>query len=129
MEPFRRVLGVVAPLDRPDVDTDQIIPKQFLKRIERTGYGPFLFYDWRYLDDGVTEDESDHAHREAMRAFDQFERDLQDKGRAILETAVNFPPPISRRWSTALALLCIRHSSPPGSGCGWRRKGEVMPLR
>src|SRR6266850_1396051 len=38
----------MAPLDRADVDTDQIIPKQFLKRIERTGYGPFLFFDWRY---------------------------------------------------------------------------------
>jgi len=47
MEPFTRVTGVVAPLDRADVDTDQIIPKQFLKRIERSGYGPFLFYDWR----------------------------------------------------------------------------------
>src|SRR5256885_11257939 len=41
------------PLDRADVDTDQIIPKQFLKRIERTGYGPFLFYDWRQADDFV----------------------------------------------------------------------------
>jgi 3-isopropylmalate/(R)-2-methylmalate dehydratase small subunit len=47
MEPFTRVTGVLAPLDRANVDTDQIIPKQFLKRIERTGYGPFLFYDWR----------------------------------------------------------------------------------
>jgi 3-isopropylmalate/(R)-2-methylmalate dehydratase small subunit len=44
---FRRVTGRVAVLDRADVDTDQIIPKQFLKRIERTGYGEFLFYDWR----------------------------------------------------------------------------------
>lgn len=52
MEPFIRLQGLVAPLDRVNVDTDQIIPKQFLKRIERTGYGPFLFYDWRYLDDG-----------------------------------------------------------------------------
>ncbi len=43
----------MAPLDRADVDTDQIIPKQFLKRIERTGYGPFLFYDWRQADDFV----------------------------------------------------------------------------
>ena len=42
-----KVSGRMAPLDRADVDTDQIIPKQFLKRIERTGYGPFLFYDWR----------------------------------------------------------------------------------
>jgi 3-isopropylmalate/(R)-2-methylmalate dehydratase small subunit len=47
MKAFRTVTGRVAVLDRADVDTDQIIPKQFLKRIERTGYGEFLFYDWR----------------------------------------------------------------------------------
>jgi 3-isopropylmalate/(R)-2-methylmalate dehydratase small subunit len=47
MKPFHSVTGRVAFLDRADVDTDQIIPKQFLKRIERTGYGEFLFYDWR----------------------------------------------------------------------------------
>jgi 3-isopropylmalate/(R)-2-methylmalate dehydratase small subunit len=47
MKPVRRVTGRVAVLDRTDVDTDQIIPKQFLKRIERTGYGEFLFFDWR----------------------------------------------------------------------------------
>jgi 3-isopropylmalate/(R)-2-methylmalate dehydratase small subunit len=48
MLPFRVHTGLVAPLDRPNVDTDQIIPKQFLKRIERTGFGEFLFYDWRF---------------------------------------------------------------------------------
>src|SRR5438105_13354942 len=47
MKPFRRVTSRAAVLDRADVDTDQIIPKQFLKRIERTGYGDFLFFDWR----------------------------------------------------------------------------------
>jgi 3-isopropylmalate/(R)-2-methylmalate dehydratase small subunit len=47
MEPFTSVTGVAMPLDRADVDTDQIIPKQFLKRIERTGFGEFLFFDWR----------------------------------------------------------------------------------
>jgi 3-isopropylmalate/(R)-2-methylmalate dehydratase small subunit len=52
MKAFRRVRGPVAVLDRPDVDTDQIIPKQFLKRIERTGFGQFLFFDWRFDDDG-----------------------------------------------------------------------------
>ena len=52
MEPFVKHTGVVAPLDRADVDTDQIIPKQFLKRVERTGFGQFLFYDWRFLPDG-----------------------------------------------------------------------------
>ena len=46
MKPFRRAEGRIAVLDRPDVDTDQIVPKQFLKRIERTGFGEFLFYDW-----------------------------------------------------------------------------------
>lgn len=54
MEPFVKVTGIAAPLDRANVDTDQIIPKQFLKRIERTGFGKFLFYDWRYQDDGRT---------------------------------------------------------------------------
>jgi 3-isopropylmalate/(R)-2-methylmalate dehydratase small subunit len=52
MEAQKRVEGIVAALDRADVDTDQIIPKQFLKRIERTGYGPFLFNDWRFAPDG-----------------------------------------------------------------------------
>ena len=47
MKPFRKITAHAAPLDRVNVDTDQIIPKQFLKRIERTGYGEFLFYDWR----------------------------------------------------------------------------------
>jgi 3-isopropylmalate/(R)-2-methylmalate dehydratase small subunit len=54
MTPFTTHTGLVACMDRANVDTDQIIPKQFLKRIERTGYGPFLFFDWRYLDDGQT---------------------------------------------------------------------------
>lgn len=47
MKAFKKHTGLVAPLDRANVDTDQIIPKQFLKRIERTGFGEFLFYDWR----------------------------------------------------------------------------------
>ena len=52
MEPFRTLTALAAPLDRANVDTDQIIPKQFLKRIERTGYGDFLFFDWRQTPDG-----------------------------------------------------------------------------
>ncbi len=54
MEPIKKLTGIVAPLEALNVDTDQIIPKQFLKRIGRTGYGDVLFYDWRYLDDGKT---------------------------------------------------------------------------
>jgi 3-isopropylmalate/(R)-2-methylmalate dehydratase small subunit len=54
MTPFTVHRGRVAAMDRVNVDTDQIIPKQFLKRIERTGFGPFLFYDWRFEADGKT---------------------------------------------------------------------------
>ena len=66
MEPLERVEGVVAPLDRMNVDTDQIIPKQFLKRIERTGFGEFLFFDWRFNEDGTHnhEFELNQAHLE-----------------------------------------------------------------
>ncbi|HYY95578.1 MAG TPA: 3-isopropylmalate dehydratase small subunit [Pyrinomonadaceae bacterium] len=53
MLPFRTHTGTPAPLARPNVDTDQIIPKQFLKRVERTGFGEFLFYDWRYTAEGT----------------------------------------------------------------------------
>jgi len=53
MEALRKHRGQVVPLDRTNVDTDQIIPKQFLKRIERTGYGEFLFFDWRFNNDGT----------------------------------------------------------------------------
>lgn len=52
MKSFTEHSGLVAAMDRLNVDTDQIIPKQFLKRIERTGFGQFLFFDWRFLDDG-----------------------------------------------------------------------------
>ena len=52
MEPFKKMTALVAALDRADVDTDQIIPKQFLKRIERTGFGEFLFFDWMRTADG-----------------------------------------------------------------------------
>jgi 3-isopropylmalate/(R)-2-methylmalate dehydratase small subunit len=52
MQAFTKHTGLVAPMDRANVDTDQIIPKQFLKRIERTGFGKYLFFDWRFRDDG-----------------------------------------------------------------------------
>jgi 3-isopropylmalate/(R)-2-methylmalate dehydratase small subunit len=53
MRPVSKVSGRMVPLDRSDVDTDQIIPQQFLKRIERDGYGEFLFYNWAHTEDGV----------------------------------------------------------------------------
>jgi 3-isopropylmalate/(R)-2-methylmalate dehydratase small subunit len=64
MESFRKHTGIVVPLDKVNVDTDQIIPKQFLKRVERTGFGEFLFYDWRFAGDGKkNEDFVLHAPR------------------------------------------------------------------
>ena len=62
MEPFRTLTSLAAPLDRTNVDTDQIIPKQFLKRIERTGYGEFLFFDWRRTASGDPNPEFELNH-------------------------------------------------------------------
>ena len=61
MEKFTRLDGLVAPLDRPNVDTDAIIPKQYLKSVKRSGFGPNLFDDWRYLTPG--EPGQDHSQR------------------------------------------------------------------
>jgi 3-isopropylmalate/(R)-2-methylmalate dehydratase small subunit len=78
MEAFKILKGTVAPLDAQHVDTDQIIPKQFLKRVERTGFGQFLFFDWRYLNDGKTPNP-------------EFEMNLpRYKGASILVTRDNF---------------------------------------
>jgi len=65
MKPFRVHQGKAAPLDRVNVDTDQIIPKQFLKRIERTGFGEFLFYDWRRAQSGQAFVLDDPQHQSA----------------------------------------------------------------
>jgi len=62
MQEFTVHTGIVATMDRANVDTDQIIPKQFLKRIERTGFGQYLFYDWRFLDDGTPHPEFELNH-------------------------------------------------------------------
>lgn len=90
MQPFTVLTGIAAPLDRANVDTDQIIPKQFLKRIERTGFGQFLFFDWRYLADGTTPDP-------------EFElNDPKLQGATILVAARNFGSGSSREhapWS------------------------------
>lgn len=59
MEAFNTLYGMTAPLDKINVDTDQIIPKQFLKKIERTGFGVHLFHDWRYTDDAGTKSNSE----------------------------------------------------------------------
>lgn len=67
MQAFNKHSGIVAPLDRPNVDTDAIIPKQYLKSIKRSGFGPNAFDDWRYLDEGATD--IDNSKRRANPAF------------------------------------------------------------
>ncbi|EPG51304.1 3-isopropylmalate dehydratase small subunit [Leptospira kirschneri] len=79
MKPFTVLNGIVALLDRPNVDTDQIIPKQFLRKIERTGFGVHLFHDWRYLDDAVTKLNPDFSLNQERY-----------KGASILITRDNF---------------------------------------
>jgi 3-isopropylmalate/(R)-2-methylmalate dehydratase small subunit len=86
MEPFRIVTGLVAPLDRANVDTDAIIPKQFLKSIKRTGFGPNLFDAWRYLDAGAPG--MDHAKRPRNPDFALNEPRYQ--GATILLARRNF---------------------------------------
>jgi len=68
MEAFTVHTGVVGAMDRANVDTDQIIPKQFLKRIERTGFGQFLFFDWRFNDDGSDNQEFELNQPEVVGA-------------------------------------------------------------
>lgn len=67
MQSFTVHTGVVVTMDRANVDTDQIIPKQFLKRIERSGFGQFLFYDWRFLDDGTTPNDEFELNQPAVK--------------------------------------------------------------
>jgi 3-isopropylmalate/(R)-2-methylmalate dehydratase small subunit len=90
-QPFHVHTGLVAPLDRQNVDTDQIVPKQFLKRIERTGFGQFLFYDWARLPDGTPDPEF-------------VLNDPRYRGASILATGRNFGCGSSREhapWALA----------------------------
>ena len=82
MEPVSRVEGTAVPLDRSDVDTDQIVPAQFLKRIERTGFGPFLFHEWRKDPSFVLNDERYAGAIDPARGR-QLRRRVQSRARAL----------------------------------------------
>ncbi len=86
MQAFTTMKGLVAPLDRANVDTDAIIPKQFLKSIKRTGYGPFLFDEWRYED--VGQPEMDCTHRPRRSEF--FLNQPRYQGATVLLARENF---------------------------------------
>ncbi|MGJ8668662.1 MAG: 3-isopropylmalate dehydratase small subunit [Oceanococcus sp.] len=86
MDAFTQHTGKVLPMDRSNVDTDAIIPKQFLKSIRRTGFGPFLFDDWRYLDEGTLE-----TPVESRRINPDFElNDARFAGASVLLARKNF---------------------------------------
>jgi 3-isopropylmalate/(R)-2-methylmalate dehydratase small subunit len=100
MEKFENFTGIVCPLDRANVDTDAIIPKQFLKSIERTGFGPNLFDEWRYLDHG--EPGKDNSKRPLNPDF--VLNDRRYRGASILLTRENFGCGSSREhapWALA----------------------------
>jgi 3-isopropylmalate/(R)-2-methylmalate dehydratase small subunit len=100
MEKFQNFTGVVCPLDRANVDTDAIIPKQFLKSIKRTGFGPNLFDEWRYLDQG--EPGRDNSNRPLNRDF--VLNDPRYAGAQILLARENFGCGSSREhapWALA----------------------------
>lgn len=86
MQKFSTMTGRVAPLDRSNVDTDAIIPKQFLKSIQRTGFGPYLFDEWRYLDHG--EPGQDCSDRPRNKTF--VLNDPRYEGASVLLTRANF---------------------------------------
>ena len=109
--PFTVVTGTLAPLDRANVDTDAIIPKQYLKSIRRTGFGPFLFDDWRYLDPGDLS--IDPARRRLNPAF-ALNRP-EHRGAAILLARENFGCGSSREHAVwALADYGFRCVIAPG---------------
>src|SRR5712672_352942 len=100
MDPFTVFNGLVAPLDRANVDTDQIIPKQFLKSIKRTGFGTNLFDAWRYLDEG----QPDRPHAGRMLNPDFVLNQPRYKGAGILLARKNFGCGSSREhapWALA----------------------------
>ena len=100
MEKFVRQEGLVAPMDRANVDTDAVIPKQYLKSIKRTGYGPNLFDEWRYLDHG--EPGMDHSKRPLNPDFVLNQPRYQ--GATVLLARRNFGCGSSSRDATAEAL-------------------------
>lgn len=129
MEPFKNFTGVVVPLDRPNVDTDAIIPKQFLKSIHRTGFGPYLFDEWRYLDHG--EPGMDCTHRPLNTAF--VLNDPRYAGASILLARENFGCGSSREhapWAIAdfgfRVILAPSYADIFFSNCF---KNGILPIR
>lgn len=128
MEKFTQMTGLVAPLDRPNIDTDAIIPKQFLKSIKRTGFGPYLFDEWRYLDHG--EPEMDCTNR--PRNTDFVLNQPRYQGASVLLTRRNFGCGSSREHAPwALLDFGFRVVVAPSFAdifCGNCFKNGILPI-
>ena len=137
MEAVTRVEGVVCPLDRADVDTDQIIPKQFLKRIERTGFGEFLFWDWRG-EEGFPLDRPEYAGAPILVTGRNFGCGSSREHAPVGAPGRTASGRSSRRASptssapTARRSACCRWSSPrtrcAPSGAGHARPGVTAAV-
>lgn len=119
MKAFTQHTGLVCPLDRANVDTDQIIPKQFLKSIKRTGFGPNLFDEWRYLDVGQPNQDSSQrpVNQDFVLNFPRY------RGASVLLAAVTRTPPRMAplaRWHMASVLPRSSMCSPPSAW--WPRR-------
>ncbi len=129
MEPFHTLTALAAPLDRANVDTDQIIPKQFLKRIERTGYGEFLFFDWRQTPDGRARSRL-CAERSALQVARRFCRGqelwLRIEPRACSVGAERFWIPRGDRANVCRYLFFKRGQERYRAGAAERRAGSAV---
>ena len=113
MQPLRTHTGLAVPLDRPNVDTDQIIPKQFLKLIGRTGYGKFLFYDWRFGADGT-------KNPDFVLHEPRYERASQSEAPPIWHSAAGIPGMAFEAWHPG------RRGMTPDSAAGFNHGMAVV---
>ena len=118
MEPVKVISGAVSVLDRADVDTDQIIPKQFLKRVERTGFGEFLFYDW------AKEAGWDLPPNPILATGPNFGSGLEPRARAVGARGLRLQAPSSRRRSPTSSSPTARSAACCRSCCPRRRSGR-----
>ena len=112
MEPVRIVEGAVSVLDRGDVDTDQIIPKQFLKRVERTGFGEFLFYDWAKQPGWDLPRQPDPGHRRATSAAARRASTPPGRSRTTASAPIVAPSFADIFFRTAPRSACCRSCWP-----------------
>ena len=120
MEPIRVIEGTALPVDRSDVDTDQIIPAEYLKRIERTGFGPFLFAEWRKDPDFVINDPR-YAGASILLAGANFGCGFQPRARAVGDRGRRVPRDHRAELRGHLPQQLHEGRAAPGRAARWNR--------